>query len=404
MQDNNGSRGDDYSSSLRAAKPHLLHSKMALTVKVVTAIFSWAIPFLITAVASFSVLLILIFMVKDSVPFFIEEATVQGSEVARFSLARVTEFFADKHWEPNDGQYGSLAIFYGSFMVTFCSLIIAVPLGVAAAVCLSDVLPFWMRQAVKPVIEVLAAIPSVAYGFFAILVLAPLLQNQGGLFLAVIFWAIGLPVGLLLVAIASSMLNQALPKSMRNIGGILAFIGFGFIVLFLLYLGGSALYGMKIPSGANAFNVSLVLAVMVLPTIVSVSEDALQAVGREMREGAYALGSTRAETILKVILPAASSGVLAAVILGAMRAIGETMVVLMAAGNAANIPEPWYSLFQPIKTLTATIAGEMGEAPRGTPSYYVLFAMGMCLLVFSLVCNLISEWVLRRQRALLKGA
>jgi phosphate transport system permease protein len=261
-----------------------------------------------------------------------------------------------------------------------------------------------MRQAVKPVIEVLAAIPSVAYGFFAILVLAPLLQNQGGLFLAVVFWAIGLPVGLLLVAIFSAMLNQALPKHLRGLSKVGAPILFGLITLFLLYLGGSALYGVRIASGANAFNVSLILAVMVLPTIVSVSEDALQAVGREMREGSYALGSTRAETILKVILPAASSGVLAAVILGAMRAVGETMVVLMAAGNAANIPEPFYSVFAPIKTLTATIAGEMGEAPRGTPAYYVLFLMGMCLLVFSLVCNLISEWVLRRQRALLKGA
>ena len=165
------------------------------------------------------------------------------------------------------------------------------------------------------------------------------------------------------------------------------------------------LTALRIASGTNALNVSIILGIMALPTIVSVSEDALQAVGRELREGSYALGATRAETLFKVVIPAAGSGILAAVILGVMRAIGETMVVWMASGNAAQIPSPWFNLLQPVRTLTATIAGDMGEADQVTGSgrYHVLFAMALCLLLFSFVGNLASEWILRRQRRKLGG-
>jgi phosphate transport system permease protein len=137
-----------------------------------------------------------------------------------------------------------------------------------------------------------------------------------------------------------------------------------------------------------------------LPTVVSVSEDALQAAGRELREGSYALGATRAETLLQTVLPAAGSGILAAVILGLMRAVGETMVVWMASGNAAQIPHPWYNLLDPVRTLTATIAGDMGEADQvtGSARYHVLFAMALCLLTVSMLCNLSSEWIVRRAR------
>jgi phosphate transport system permease protein len=144
---------------------------------------------------------------------------------------------------------------------------------------------------------------------------------------------------------------------------------------------------------------------MALPTVVSVSEDALQAVGRELREGSYALGATGAETIVKTVLPAAGSGILAAVILGVMRAIGETMVVWMASGNAAQIPSPWYNFLEPVRTLTATIAGDMGEADHvtGSARYHVLFAMALCLLVFSFLCNMTSEWIIRRARKKVGG-
>lgn len=175
---------------------------------------------------------------------------------------------------------------------------------------------------------------------------------------------------------------------------------FGLATLRGLGLAAESLSGLEIPSGTNALNVALVLGIMALPTVVSVSEDALQAAGRELREGSYALGATRAETMMRTVLPAARSGILAAVILGLMRAIGETMVVWMASGNAAQIPEPWYNVLEPVRTLTATIAGDMGEADHvtGSARYHVLFAMALCLLSFSFLCNLASEWVLRHSR------
>ncbi len=157
--------------------------------------------------------------------------------------------------------------------------------------------------------------------------------------------------------------------------------------------------GLHISSVTNALNVSVILAIMAIPTIVSVSEDALQAVGRDLREGSYALGATRTETITRVIIPAASSGIIAAIILGVMRAIGETMVVWMASGNAAQIPSPWFNLLEPVRTLTATIAGDMGEADHvtGSARYHVLFALAMCLFLFSFIANIISEKLIKRK-------
>jgi phosphate transport system permease protein len=161
-----------------------------------------------------------------------------------------------------------------------------------------------------------------------------------------------------------------------------------------------ALGRLTVSSGTNALNASIILGIMALPTVVSVSEDALNAVGRELREGSYALGATRAETLLRVVVPAAKSGILAAVILGVMRAIGETMVVWMASGNAAKIPHPWFNLLEPVRTLTATIAGDMGEADHvyGSSRYHVLFAMALCLLAVAFVMNLLSELAVRRVR------
>jgi phosphate transport system permease protein len=185
----------------------------------------------------------------------------------------------------------------------------------------------------------LAAIPSVAFGFFAVLVLAPWMQSR-----------------------------------------------FGF------------------STGTNALNASLILAVMALPTIISVAEDAISALGRELREASYGLGATRLETIVKVVLPAAHSGIIAAVVLGMMRAIGETMVVWMASGNATQIPSPWWDLSQSIRTMTATIAGEMGEAPEGSDHRSALFAVGVLLLLMTFVLNIVSEYFLTRaKKSLGKG-
>jgi phosphate transport system permease protein len=155
---------------------------------------------------------------------------------------------------------------------------------------------------------------------------------------------------------------------------------------------------LHVPTGTNALNAAIILAVMAIPTIVSVSEDSLTAVGRELREASYACGATRAETTLLVVIPAAHSGIIAAVILGMMRAIGETMVVWMASGNAAQIPSPWWDLTQSVRTMTATIAGEMGETVQGSDHYRALFAIGLLLLAFTFAMNLVTEHFLRRVR------
>ncbi len=344
---------------------------------------------LVTSASALAVLFIFFYIIRDALPFF--------------RLEGFREFFARTKWYPSGDPpaFGALALFFGSGVVTAGAVIVAVPLAVAAAVCMSDILPFGVRQIVKPVIEVLAAIPSVAFGFFALVVFAPLLQEHGGALLALGAWLIAVPLAFLAIVVLGDLLADRLPDRARWAGRACLIILFGGVaVLGMLRLTG-ALADITISSGRNALNVSILLGIMALPTVVSVSEDALYAAGRELREGSYALGATRAETVLKVVIPAARSGILAAVLLGVMRAIGETMVVWMASGNAAQVPTPWYNILEPVRTVTATIAGDMGEADHvtGSARYHVLFALALCLLTFSFLCNLVSEWASRRSKA-----
>jgi len=275
----------------------------------------------ITCASVLAVILIFVFISKEAWPF------LAGGGIGKL--------LGSASWYPTaePAEFGALALLAGSLYVTAGALIMAVPVGLLAAVFLSDIVPFRFRQIIKPIIELLAAIPSVAYGFFAVLVLAPWMQKNLGL-----------------------------------------------------------------PTGVNALNASLILAIMAVPTIISIAEDALTSAGRELREGSYALGATRAETLLKVVIPAAHSGIIAAVILGTMRAVGETMVVWMASGNAAQVPSPWWNITQSVRTMTATIAGDMGETAKGSDHYHCLFAVGFLLLVFTFVLNLISEYFLARAR------
>jgi phosphate transport system permease protein len=286
-----------------------------------------AVLFFITCSSVIAVLLIFVFVIREALPF-----------MTRFNLV---EFITRKNWYPEaeKPEFGALALVVGSLYVTFTALIFSVPLGIMAAVFLSDIAPFKVGRIVKPLIEILAAIPSVAYGFFAVLVLAPWMQKR---------------------------------------------LGF--------------------PTGTNALNASLILAIMALPTIISVAEDSISAVGRKLREASYSLGATRLETILKVVIPAAHSGIIAAIVLGMMRAIGETMVVWMASGNANQIPHPWWDLSQSIRTMTATIAGDMGETPRHTPHYWALFTVGVMLLVLTFCLNMVSEYFLTRAKKTLGKA
>ncbi len=371
----------------------LILSDAASRLRRLAAFFSKGLLFLITALSLVAVLLIILYIARDAIPFF--------------QLRGLKELVAGTAWFPsgNPPEFGALAIFIGSGLVTLGAVAVAVPLGVSAAIALSDILPYRLRQAAKPVIEVLAALPSVAYGFFALVIFAPLLQDRGGTLLAAAAWVILLPLGLLAIYLASALATRRIredvaPAARWILAGLLAIV----LLRALTSLGG-LLDSLAIASGTNALNVSVILGIMALPTIVSVSEDSLQAAGRELREGSYALGATRAETLFKVVIPAAGSGIVAAVILGVMRAVGETMVVWMASGNAAQIPAPWYNFLQPVRTLTATIAGDMGEADHvlGSGRYHVLFALALSLLLISFAANLASEWILRRQQRRLGG-
>ena len=370
------------------SKPNLLFSRHENLLKNITAKLGEYLLLIVASLSVFAVLFIFYFILKDAILFITDRG--------------FTTVFSSSSWYPtgHPPAYGALSIFYGSLMVTIGACFVAIPLGVSAAVALSDILPFSWRQFFKPIIELLASIPSVAYGFFALVVFAPLLQEHGGSIMEIGVWLIGLPLIAIFSVISGIAITEkiSIPQKRYQISAILFICG-----IIVLYFFGRYIGGIVINSGTNAFNVSIILGIMALPTIVSVAEDALQAAGSELREGSYGLGATRAETLLKVILPAASSGICAGVILGIMRALGETMVVWMAAGNAAKIPEPFYNFFSPVRTLTATIAGEMGETARGTDHYSVLFLLASCLLIFSFICNMLSEWVMKRNREKLRG-
>jgi phosphate transport system permease protein len=229
-------------------------------------------------------------------------------------------------WYPIEGIYGMWPLLVGSMLVTVGAVIIAVPLGLATSVYLGEIAPTWLRELLKPVIEVLAGIPSIVLGFLGWVVLAPIIQQSGA------------------------------------------------------------------STGLTAFTGSLILAYMALPTIISISEDALYAVPKEYRDGALAIGATQWQTIWRVVLPAGRSGIVIACMLGVGRAIGETMAVMMVTGNAANVPALGPGiLFQPVRTMTATIAAEMGEVAQGSQHYSVLFAVGIVLFVITFGINSIAS-------------
>lgn len=229
-------------------------------------------------------------------------------------------------WYPIEDIYGLMPLLVGSLLVTAGAIVIAVPLGVVTAIYLGEIAPSWLREILKPLIEVLAGIPSIVLGFLGWVALAPIIQDLGA------------------------------------------------------------------PTGLTAFTGALILAYMSLPTIISISEDALYAVPKEYRDGALAIGATQWQTIRRVVLPAARSGLVIAVMLGVGRAIGETMAVLMVTGNAANIPDLGPGIFfQPVRTMTATIAAEMGEVAQGTLHYSALFGIGIVLFAITLTINWLAN-------------
>ena len=251
--------------------------------------------------------------------------------IPAFREINIKEFFTSKNWNPTSPvkeEYGILSMIFSTFLVTLGALVIAVPIGIGVASYLSDVAHWKVREIVKPVIEILAGIPSVVIGFLGIVLFGPAIAKITG---------------------------QS--------------------------------------HGLNAINGSILLAVMALPTIISISEDSLNAVPRAYREASLALGASRWQTLIRVKIPAALSGIIAAIMLGMGRAIGETMTVLMATGNAPAFPSGFLSSIQ---TMTATIAIELGEVPYYTTHYYALFAIGLVLFIITFIVNLISDLVLHR--------
>lgn len=249
-----------------------------------------------------------------------------------FKDVSVGDFLLGALWYPtaDPPEFGIFPLLVGSLAVTALASLIAVPLGVLTAAYLTEIAPFGVRRIVKPMIELLAALPSVVIGFFGMIIVAPFLQD---------------------------------------------------------YLGAG--------TGLNLFNAGLMLAFMSVPTICSVSEDALFAVPRALREASLALGATRWETTIRVVIPAALSGIGTGVMLGMSRAIGETMVVLMVAGGAGMLPT---SLFDPVRPMPASIAAEMAEAPFRGDHYHALFAIGIVLFLFTLSFNVIAQYIAERHK------
>lgn len=242
-----------------------------------------------------------------------------------FRVVSLKDFLLGKFWYPTHEvpEFGILPLLLGSLVVTLGAIIVAFPLGVSSAIYVSQVTSSKIKEIIKPLIELLAGIPSVVYGFFGMAVFSPFIQR-----------VFNLPVGL------------------------------------------------------NAFSASIILGIMATPTVFSISEDALSSVPKKYKEASLSLGATKLETIFRVILPAAGSGIITAVILGIARAIGETMTVLMIAGGSAAIPR---SIFDPVRPITATIAAEMGETVVGSLHFHSLFAIGIVLFLISLGFNILAD-------------
>ncbi len=257
--------------------------------------------------------------------FLLSEGTPAVFEVPLTSLAGL-------RWYPIEDYFGILPLLLGTLLVTIGSAVVAIPFGIGTAIYISEIAPQWLKEILKPLVELLAGLPSVMLGFLGILVVSPFLRKF-----------------------------------------------------------------LDLPTGLTAFTGALLLGGIALPTIVSVAEDALNTVPRGYREAALAVGATRWQTIWGVTLPAAKSGVLTAVILGLGRAIGETMTVMMVTGNAPVLPLKWNSLFAPVRTMTATVASEMGEVANGSTHYHVLFLIGIILFLISLVVNVTASAIVFRQ-------
>lgn len=245
----------------------------------------------------------------------------------------ILSFLGGKEWFPTSqpsAQFGAWPLILGTLYVSLIAILLALPLGLATAIYLAEIADRKTRNFLKPVIELLAGIPSVVYGFFGLIVIVPLLKNT-----------------------------------------------------------------FNLDSGQSGLAGGILLAIMALPTIITVSEDALRNTPNSMREASLAMGASKWQTIYRIVVPYSSSGISAAAILGIGRAMGETMAVLMVTGNAAVIP---HSILQPLRTIPATIAAELGEAPTGGLHYQALFTLGCILFIITVIANLLAGYISKKRR------
>lgn len=274
--------------------------------------------FKISSVTSILVLLSLfIFLIKESLPML--------------QNISIKDFLLSSNWNPDgwDGEYyGIIKILLGTLYVSSLTMLISVPIGIFAAIFIAEIAPSYLKNILKPLIEMLAGIPSVVIGFFGIVFIGPLIANTFGQY---------------------------------NI--------------------------------LSTINGAFLLSIMVLPTIISLSDDAITAVPSDLHQASLALGANKLEMIFTIIIPAARSGILASIMLGFGRAIGETMAVLMACGNASRLT---WSVFDPVRTITSTIAIEMGEVGYYTTHYHALFSIGLVLFILSFAVNNIAELIIKK--------
>ncbi len=267
---------------------------------------------------------------KGVIAFFSESSLPKKflGKVINIDNIKLSEFLLDEEWFPTAtpvAQFGVKPLILGTLWVSFGAVLFALPIGLFAAIFLSEIAHKRVRNILKPLIELLAGIPSVVYGFFGLVIIVPLIQQV-----------------------------------------------------------------FDLPVGETGLAGSIILGIMALPTIITISEDAMRNTPRAMKEASLALGASKWQTIYKVVIPYSASGITAGAILGIGRAIGETMAVLMVTGNAAIIP---HTLLQPVRTIPATIAAELGEAGAGSVHYQALFALGCILFIITLVINLTVGFV-----------
>jgi len=281
--------------------------------------FIESVLFLAASVSVFTTIAIVYVLVKESVVFF--------------QHVPIVDFLTDTQWTPlfDDAHFGIMVLLSGTITSSIVALAVAIPLGTIIAIYLSEFAPFKLREAAKPFLELLGGVPTIVYGYFALVFVTPLLQK----------------------------LMPGLP-------------------------------------GFNLLSAGLVMGVMIIPYVSSLSEDAMRAVPMSLREGSYAMGATRMQTALKVVMPAATSGIASAYILGISRAVGETMILAVAAGMQPNLT---FNPLEPAATITAYIVQvALGDLPHGSIGYQTIFAAGLSLLLLTLVFNIIGHFMRKRYR------